>query len=181
MVSGGSPDAKVTVVVWQDYRCPVCKRMFLPTQQVLDRRERDLSAKVEYRAITLIDYTQSGHGSAMAANASLCAANAEAFDSYRTLLFRDQPDEQTDSYADPQKLIDLAKQIANLDTPAFESCVKTMPYAAAIRATQKEFDALDINGVPAYYINGTKWNPPVGVTDPQQVAAALDQAIMAAK
>lgn len=168
---------KVRVVVYEDYRCPVCKQVHDQIQPVISSKLGAGSIKVEFHAVDLIDHNTGGKGSVAAGNAASCALQAFKFQPYREALFAAQPSESTDAFADPNELISIAKTVSGLDSPTFEDCVRTQPYGASIDSTYAaEYGSGKLVGVPSVSINGTQWNVPTS----GDVAASFTQALAAA-
>ncbi|WP_370349962.1 DsbA family protein [Catenulispora sp. EB89] len=168
---------KVRVVIYEDYRCPVCKQVYDQIQPVISSKLGSGSIKVEFHAVDLIDHNTGGKGSLAAGNAASCALQAFKFQPYREALFAAQPSESTDAFADPNELISIAKTISGLDSPTFEDCVRTQPYGASIDSTYAaEYGSGKLVGVPSVFINGTQWNVPTS----GDVAASFTQALAAA-
>ena len=152
---------KVKVTVYEDYRCPPCKAVHDQLQPVINAKLAAASIQVEYHAVDLIDHSTGGKGSLAAADAASCAFQAAKFQPYREALFAAQPDESDDAFAQPAKLIGIAQTIPGLDSPTFEACVRTQPFAGSIENTYAtQFASNKMPGVPAVLINGTQWTVP---------------------
>ncbi|MEY9860503.1 protein-disulfide isomerase [Catenulispora sp. GAS73] len=168
---------KVRVVIYEDYRCPVCKQVHDQIQPVISSKLGAGSIKVEFHAVDLIDHNTGGKGSLAAGNAASCALQAFKFQPYREALFAAQPSESTDAFADPNELISIAKTVSGLDSPTFEDCVRTQPYGASIDSTYAaEYGSGKLVGVPSVFINGTQWNVPTS----GGMATSFTQALAAA-
>ncbi|MBS2537913.1 thioredoxin domain-containing protein [Catenulispora sp. NF23] len=168
---------KVKVTIYEDYRCPPCKAVHDQLQPVISAKLGSGGIQVEYHAVDVVDHTAGGTGSLAAANAVSCAFQAAKFQPYREALFAAQPDEVTDAFAQPDKLISIAKTIPGLDSPAFESCVISKPFAGSIESTYAaQFASNKITGVPAVFINGAQWSVPSS----GDLATAFTQALAAA-
>ncbi|WP_194896742.1 DsbA family protein [Catenulispora pinisilvae] len=168
---------KVKVTIYEDYRCPPCKAVHDQLQPVISAKLGAGGIQVEYHAVDMVDHNAGGTGSLAAANAVSCAFQAAKFQPYREALFAAQPDEATDAFAQPDKLISIAKTIPGLDSPAFESCVISKPFAGSIESTYAaQFASNKITGVPAVFINGTQWSVPSS----GDLATAFTQALAAA-
>jgi protein-disulfide isomerase len=168
---------KVKVTIYEDYRCPPCKAVHDQLQPVLSAKLGTGTIQVEYHAVDVVDHGSGGTGSLAAANAVSCAFQAAKFQPYREALFAAQPDEATDAFAQPDKLIGIAKTVPGLDTPEFDSCVLTKPFAASIENTYAaQFASNKITGVPAVFINGAQWSVPSS----GDLATAFTQALAAA-
>jgi len=168
---------KVKVTIYEDYRCPPCKAVHDQLQPVISAKLGAGSIQVEYHAVDLVDHSRGGKGSLAAANAASCALQAAKFQPYRDALFAAQPDEATDAFADPAKLIAVAKTVPGLDSPAFEDCVHAQPFAGSIENTYTaQFASNKLTGVPWVLINGKQWPVPSS----GNLATAFQQALAAA-
>lgn len=165
----------VPVTVYEDYRCPPCQQVHDKVQPVLDAAVAAGKVKVTYHAVNLVDSKDDGKGSLAAANAASCAFKAGKFQPYHDALFAAQPDEKDDAFADPGKLITIAKTVPGLDSPDFEACVHTQPYAGSIKSTFTAISADPVfQGTPTILVNGRRWQVP---SSPDQVAPSLTQAL----
>ena len=166
-------NGKITVTVYEDFRCPPCKNLDTQLQPILKSKLAAGAIKVEYHAVTIVDHSTDGHGSLAAANAASCANAAGQFQAYHDALFAAQPQETDDTFAQPDKLIAIAQGVSGLDSPTFESCVHDQPYAKSVKHAN---DSFAFPGVPAILINGKQWMaPPTG-----DAAAPFTQALAAA-
>ncbi|CAL9591716.1 thioredoxin domain-containing protein [Streptomyces sp. Tu 3180] len=150
----GEEDAKATLTVWEDFRCPACKafeQAYGPTVQELAEAGR---LKVEYHLVTLIDGGMGGTGSRNAANAAACAQDAGKFDAYHKVLFDNQPMESDDAFADNDRLIELAGKVDGLDTPAFRSCVEDGKHNSWVAKSHDAFQKGGFTGTPTVLFDG---------------------------
>lgn len=156
---------KVTITVYEDYRCPVCKMFHDQVQPTISAALAAGTVKIEYHAVNLIDYNAGGKGSLLAANAASCAAKAAKaakFQLYRDALFAAQPPESDDRFARPDKLISIAQSVPGLDSAAFEGCVREQPFAGSIQSTyDATFGAGKFVGTPTIFLNGAQWAVPI--------------------
>jgi protein-disulfide isomerase len=168
---------KVRVVIYEDYRCPMCKQVHDQIQPVISAKLGAGSIKVEFHAVDLIDHNTGGKGSLAAGNAASCALPAFKFQPYREALYAAQPSESDDAFADPNELISVAKTVSGLDSPTFEDCVRTQPYGGSIESMYAaQYGSGKLNGVPTVFINGTQWIAPSS----GGLAASFTQALAAA-
>ena len=152
---------KITVTVYEDYRCPLCKTFHDQVQPTISAALAAGTVKIEYHAVDLIDHTAGGKGSLLAANAASCAFKAAKFQPYREALFAAQPPESDDQFAQPDKLISIAQSVPGLDSPAFEDCVRNQPFAGSIQSTyDATIGAGKFFGTPAVLINDAQWAVP---------------------
>ncbi|MEU1200442.1 thioredoxin domain-containing protein [Streptomyces sp. NPDC005813] len=136
----GDPDAKMTVHLYEDPRCPVCEE-FETTggspklrEAVLDRRTR-----TEYTLASFLDDRVGGSGSKKAVNALRAALEEGKFVEYHEVLYANQPEESVDGYTDAY-LLELAGQVKGLRGPEFTAAVKGMKYRSFVAASQKAYE-----------------------------------------
>ncbi|WP_407110115.1 DsbA family protein [Streptomyces sp. DSM 116494] len=150
----GKPDAKATLTVWEDFRCPACKsfeQVYSPTIHELTEAGQ---LKVEYHLVTLIDGGMGGTGSRNSANAAACAQDAGKFAAYHDVLFENQPVESDDAFVDKDRLIDLAGKVEGLDTPAFRACVEDGTHNSWVAKSHEAFQKGGFSGTPTVLFDG---------------------------
>ncbi|MFF8033912.1 MULTISPECIES: thioredoxin domain-containing protein [unclassified Streptomyces] len=150
----GKRSARATLTVWEDFRCPACKvfeQAYSPTVHELTDAGQ---LKVEYHLVTLIDGGMGGTGSRGAANAAACAQDAGKFAAYHDVLFRNQPMESDDAFADDGRLIELAGKVDGLDTPAFRSCVEDGTHNSWVAKSHEAFQKGGFSGTPTVLFDG---------------------------
>ncbi|QNA78537.1 thioredoxin domain-containing protein [Streptomyces sp. So13.3] len=159
-ITVGDPGAPVTVLLYEDPRCPVCEEFELtgagPALQALTV-QRDV--KTQYVLASFLDERLGGSGSKKAVNALRAALDAGKFAEYHAVLYQNQPEESVDGYTDAF-LLQQATKVAGLRSPAFDSAVKTMKYRAFVSASQTAYDAATPDhrgpGTPTGVINGRR-------------------------
>ncbi|WP_055527457.1 DsbA family protein, partial [Streptomyces alboniger] len=107
----GKADARSTLTIWEDFRCPACKGFEDAFRSTIHDLADKGQLKVEYHLATLIDGNMGGSGSLRAANAAACAQDTGKFPAYHDVLFKNQPVETDDAFSKNDKLIDLAGQV----------------------------------------------------------------------
>ena len=156
----GSPNAKVTMTVFEDVRCPFCDVFELGARDVYKQYVDAGEVKVMFHLVKLIDENDqasgdNASGSREGGSALGCAQNAGMFDAYHDVLYDNQPEETTDPWSQASALIALAKQVPGLDTPTFESCVENTTYGGLVDQNWADFNTLKLQGTPTVEINGT--------------------------
>ena len=160
VVVAGQAAAPVTVDVYEDYLCPFCERLETTYKDQITTALNAGQIKVNYHAVTILDgQTKPAGYSTRAANAALCAVDANIWPGYHAALYADQPAEGGAGLSNEQ----LTSKGTDLGAPAsFGQCVATNANAAAISAATKAAEtnaALQTNGsfgTPTVTINGTK-------------------------
>ncbi|MEU6355352.1 thioredoxin domain-containing protein [Streptomyces sp. NPDC047072] len=150
----GKESAKSTLVVWEDFRCPACKAFETAYRPTIHELTESGDLKVEYHLATIIDGNMRGTGSRNAANAAACAQDAGYFTAYHDVLYENQPEETDDAYAKNDKLIELSKKIAGLDTAAFRSCVEKGTHNSWVDKSAAAFRNGGFTGTPTVLLNG---------------------------
>lgn len=171
----GEEGAKSTIVVWEDFRCPACKAFETAYRQTFHELTGSGKLKVEYHLATIIDGNMGGTGSRTAANAAACAQDAGKFPAYHDVLYENQPEETSDDYADTAKLLDLAKKVDGLDTPAFRTCVDKGTHDSWVDKSAAAFRNGGFSGTPTVVFNGKNI-----AQDPTMTPAKLKQQVEAA-
>ncbi|MGH9580729.1 MAG: thioredoxin domain-containing protein, partial [Terriglobales bacterium] len=138
----GSESAPVTIVKFEDFQCPYCRRAQVTLRELKERYgdklrivHRDFPIENLHPGVTRLHY------------AAHCAQEQGKFWEYQDTLYT-APARATD-----QQLAALAAQVG-LDRPAFESCLASGKHESAVK---KDFDlgvALGVTGTPAFFING---------------------------
>jgi len=174
----GSPDAKVTMTVFEDVRCPFCDIFELGARDVYKKYVDAGEVKVYFHLVKLIDENdqsagENASGSRTGGGALACAQNAGLFDEYHDVLYDNQPVETTDPWSSPGALITLAKKVPGLDTATFESCVTKVTYGGFVDQNWADFNTLKLSGTPTVEIDGT------ALTDSQLFTASSTAGVTA--
>ncbi|MEU9474870.1 thioredoxin domain-containing protein [Streptomyces sp. NPDC048191] len=139
-ITVGDPAAPVTVHLYEDPRCPVCKE-FETTggaprlREAIVRRE----AKTQYTLASFLDDRLGGAGSAKAVNALRAALAKGRFAEYHDVLYAHQPAESVDGFTDAY-LLKLAARVPGLRGPDFDSAVKTMKYRSFVTEAEGAYE-----------------------------------------
>ena len=118
----GNPLAKVTLIVYADFQCPFCAKLFQESEKtIIDTYVRNGDVQFVYR-----DFAFLGPESVRAAEAARCAGDQGKFWEYHDYLFNNHNGENEGAFADP-KLKAFAKTLG-LNSVAFDSCFDTNKY-----------------------------------------------------
>ncbi|MFD4034338.1 DsbA family protein [Streptomyces sp. NPDC058637] len=158
----GADDAPSTLTIWEDFRCPVCAQFEDAFRDTIAELADSGQIKVDYHLATIIDGNLGGSGSLRAANAAACAQDAGKFAAYHDVLYRNQPAESDDAFADNGKLIELAGSVDGLDTPAFRGCVEDGTHDSWVEKSDTAFGEGGFEGTPTALLNGESIFPKKG-------------------
>ncbi|MEV7524459.1 thioredoxin domain-containing protein [Streptomyces sp. NPDC091371] len=153
-IQTGKGEAKHSLTVWEDFRCPACKSFEDNYRDTIHELEAKGLLKVEYHLVTLIDNNMGGSGSLKGANAAACAQDAGKFTEYHDVLFQNQPQEVDDAYGKNAKLLELAGKVDGLDTPEFRSCVENGTHNSWVGKSHEAFRAGKFRGTPSVLLDG---------------------------
>lgn len=183
----GKKDAKKTLELYEDSRCPVCASF---EQSVGGTVQSDVDSgkfKIKYIGATFIDNSDNGTGSKNALSALGAALNVspEAFLEYKSALYSKQfhPQETEDKFAKDSYLIEVADSVKELKgNKAFQKAVTDGTYDAWAMKMSATFDKSGVQGTPALKMDGKKLtaegsdNPPMTV---EAFNAAIAKALKA--
>jgi protein-disulfide isomerase len=143
----GEKTAKLTIVEFMDYQCPLCGRHF---RDVLPQIERDYigTGKVRY---VLLDYPgELVHPNAMkAAQAARCAGDQGKFWEMHDRLLANQ------GALKPNDLPEHARALG-LDVPRFEQCVDSDRFEDEIRSDIDTGLKAGVRATPSFYLGSAE-------------------------
>jgi protein-disulfide isomerase len=139
----GPADAPVTIVEFTDFECPFCRRASLPIALLL--QQSGTPVRYVFRNFPLDFHAHAE----LAAEAALAARAQGKFWQMHDLLFSNQKN------LSRQSLINLAEQL-HLDVARFTNEIDAGKYKAEIAADRTLGVQADVNGTPAFFINGRR-------------------------
>ena len=166
----GKSDAKVTVEIYLDYQCPVCKEFEQNAGSTLQKFVDDGTVKTKYHPVAYLNRFSSTNYSTRSSAASGCASDANVYSAFTTELYNNQPPENGDGLTN-DKLVELGKK-AGATSPAFEKCVKDQKYADWTASLTDTASKRGVQGTPTVYVNGTQLQNPTKDT----LSAAIQKA-----
>ncbi|CAM5569213.1 thioredoxin domain-containing protein [Streptomyces abikoensis] len=182
----GKKDAKHTLDLYQDMRCPICSVFEQSVGDTIDKDVKDGKYKVSYHVATFLDRNFGGSGSKNALSALGAALNVspEAFSAYNKALYSkaNHPQETKDDYAEDDVLLKVANEVPALKgNKEFEKNVKDGTFDKWALTVSDEFDkAKDVTGTPTLKMNGKKLTAEDGKNvpiTPEQYTKAIDAAL----
>jgi protein-disulfide isomerase len=175
----GNPDAKVTIVNYDDFECPFCSRMHSTLMSEILPQYGD-KIKIIYK-----DYPLSMHPWAQhAANDANCLAKESGKGYWE---FADYVHANQHVIGGPQKdvhqafgeldrlTLDVGKK-NGADATRLQACVKAQA-DATVKSSMAEGDSVGVSATPTMFVNGERLE---GAVDADQVKAALNQQLLAA-
>jgi protein-disulfide isomerase len=167
----GSPDAPVTIEVWEDFQCPFCQRFTFEVEPaIVEQYVETGDARLVFRNLAFL-----GDESHWAAVAASLAADQNKFWPFHDYLFANLRGENVGSY-NLDRLQEIG-EVSGLDMDEFRAGL-TLDNArqrfAEIQAeARRDASALGINSTPTVTVNGVPLQSP----DLAAVAAAVDVAL----
>ena len=176
----GNPEAKVTVINFDDLECPYCAQMH---QELFPATMQHYKNLVRY---VYVDFPLTGlHPWAMHAAVDadcLAAQSGQVYWDYVDYLHANG-DEITGPDRNVQKSFEALDRVARqegtvgkLDAGRLDACIAKQD-ETKVRASLKEGGALGVDGVPALFVNGERIE---GVVPQEQLWTVIDRALRAA-
>jgi protein-disulfide isomerase len=175
----GNPDAKVTIVNFDDFECPFCARMHSTLMSQILPQYAD-KIRIVYK-----DYPLSMHPWAIhAANDANCLAKesgpgywefADHVHANQGAINGSQKDLQYSFNELDHLTLDIGKK-HGVDATRLQACIKAQP-DAIMKASIAEADSLGVNATPTVFVNGQRLE---GAVDVDEVKAALNQRLLEA-
>ena len=176
----GNPDAKVTIVNYDDFECPFCSRMHSTLMSEILPQYGD-KVRIIYKDYPLLSiHPWAQH----AANNANCLAKESGKDYWE---FADYVHANQHTISGPQKdvqqafgeldrlTLDIGKK-NGADATRLQACVKAQA-DGAVKSSMAEGDSVGVSATPTMFINGQRME---GAVDADQVRAALNQQLLAA-
>ncbi len=143
----GNPNAPVTIDLYSDFQCPICRRAEQTIRQIAPAYIDTGKAKVVYHNFAFI-----GQESEWAAEAAECANDQGKFWEYAYLVFDNQTGENVGAFS--QNNLKRFAADLKLDTTAFNACFDSGKHAALIQQEKADAQARNIRATPSFYVNG---------------------------
>ncbi len=142
----GNIDAKVDLVMYEDFQCPFCDQFFKNVEQNVEATYvKAGTVQFVYR-----DYAFLGAESVQASEAARCAEDQGKFWEYHDYLFNHQNGENKGGFSDTN-LKSFAKALG-LDTATFNSCLSSNKYGQVIADAKAEASKAGVTGTPKGFL-----------------------------
>jgi protein-disulfide isomerase len=174
-VAVGSPDAPVTVDLYEDYQCPNCAAFEQATGQTLAHLIADGTVRARYHGMAFLDTSANDQYSTRALDAAAAVLNAagpDAFQAFHDLLFAHQPAEGGAGLTDDQ-LVGYAAQ-AGASGEAVAHAIRNLTYGDWVTQVTDQASKDGVTGTPTVLVGGAALTDlsPDGLTAAVQAAQA---------
>lgn len=163
----GSPDAPVTIAIFEDFRCPACATFDANVLPVLKRAYVDTGDA----SLVFVHFPVLGPASEHVGRIGECVfqQSNSAFWDMKTPLYRAQPELDQARRAE-----ELALMYApGIDEDAFHECLRAEASLERVRADRTIATGLNLRGTPSVVVDGT----PVAASTLGDVRRAIDAAL----
>jgi protein-disulfide isomerase len=176
----GNPNAKVTVINFDDLQCPYCARMHSSLfPETLDRY-RD-KVRFVYKDDPLSEIHPWAMHAAVNANC-IAAQNPQTYWNFVDYIHGHGQEVSGEdrnvqkSFATLDRIARQEATVSKLDSTKLDACLAKQD-DSQVRASAKEAESLGIEGTPAVFIDGERIN---GALPAEQVWIVIDRALRAA-
>lgn len=163
----GDPNAKVTIVAFEDFRCPFCEKLFTDVEPQLQKDYIDTGkVKLYYR-----NYQFLGPASVVAGNAGECANDQGKFWEFHDYMYKNQPSESDTSMYTSDNLSQIAVQLG-MDATQFKQCMDSKKFDKNVSQDLADGQKAGVSGTPTLFIDG---QPIVGAEPYLAFQTIIDQ------
>ncbi len=146
-----NPGAPVTIDLWEDPQCPVCRIFETSIGAYIDTQVRTKKATVVYHVLSFL-----GPESIRAANAMMCAADEGHYLDFHQAIYTVQPALENSGFFSNENLIKIGDYIG-LTSKSFTDCVTQGSKLEIVKAHEDSMPTYKVNGTPTVFINGKLW------------------------
>lgn len=155
VIAVGSPAAKVTVDLYEDFQCPNCKAFEARTGSTLAELVAAGTVRARYHGMAFLDSSANDQYSTRALNAAavvLDAGGTGAFMTFHDLLFANQPPETGSGLSDKQ-LAEYAGQ-AGATGSAVLAHITALTYGDWVKQATDQASKDGVTGTPTVLVDG---------------------------
>ena len=171
----GNPNAKVTIVNYDDFQCPFCSRMHAELFADVFKDYGD-KIRVIYKDYPLVEIHSWALRAAVDGNC-LGEQSPQAYWDFADYIHANQKavggKSRSDAFANLDSAVKDQAQKYKLDQDKLMACVQKQD-ETAVRASMAEGDKMGVDSTPTLFINGERFT---GVVPEQDFRAALDRAL----
>jgi len=160
----GNPQAKITLVLYEDFQCPFCgavngSESSASLIQSLKQRDPNwapfvpgINDYIKNGDVLFVyrDWAFLGPESVKSAEAARCAGDQGKFWEYHDYLYNHQNGENQGAFSDPN--LKSFAQILNLNSSNFDKCLDEGKYAQAVADSKAGGTKAGVNGTPKGFI-----------------------------
>jgi protein-disulfide isomerase len=160
----GETAAPQTVVIYEDFQCPVCKAFEDASTKQVAQGIDDGKVRVEYRIVSFLDQASQNEYSSRAANAAaavLDLTGPDVFKKFHDTLYANQPAENT-AGPDNDQLIEWAVQ-AGADRGQVTEAINSGQFDQWVVDATDQMSKDGVTGTPTIEIDGEKLDPQTGL------------------
>lgn len=170
----GAADAKVTLIMWEDFQCPACRAyQEAAFPGIVEEYVRTGKAKVEFKGLAFI-----GEDSDQALRAALAAGEQGKFWQMEKLLYENQGGEN-EGWVTDELIRSLAGAIG-LDVARLEQDMDSAAIGDRIEEMQTEATERQVGGTPTFFVSvdrGEPYHVQPETFDPAAFRPILDDAL----
>jgi protein-disulfide isomerase len=175
VISVGSAGAPVTVDLYEDFQCPICKAFEDGSGSTIAQLVADGTVQVHYHGMAFLDTSANGDYSTRALNAAavvVATAGPEAFQTFHDLLYANQPAEGGSGLTDAQ-LVQYAAQ-AGATGSSVEQDIRDLTYGDWVKTATDQASKDGVTSTPTVLVDGQELANPsaAGLTAAVTAAAA---------
>jgi protein-disulfide isomerase len=168
----GDPNAPVTIEVYEDFQCPVCRDFSEQIEpQIIDTYVSTGDAQYIFRHYPFLDSNAARKESHQAANASMCAAEQNEFWYYHDTVFANWNGENQGAFSNNR--LEAFAEAIGLNMDEFNDCFNQNSYRDEIESDKASGTASGVSGTPSVFVNGRQLSPG-RVPSFAQIAEAVD-------
>lgn len=191
--ASNEPSSVLDIRIYSDYLCPICGGFEEANNEQIKKMVSDGIATVEIHPVAILDRLSMGSKySSRSANAAACVANfaPDNFFAFNTLLFMNQPEENTAGLKDAE-LIEFAKEAGVVSQfKRVSQCIEDRSFKAWVVGATDRFTTNPLPnvatqperpGTPTIYVNGQLYqytiDPATGKFDPSEFAGFITKVL----
>ena len=148
----GPPDAKATIVVFDDYQCPYCARLENYIQQLLEQFPKDLNCVIKHYPLPSHPLADDG------ARAALAAGKQGKFWEFHSRLLAEY------NQVSEEKILEIAGSLG-LDMETFNRDRMSSAVSEIIQEDVADGKFVGVRGTPTVFLNGKRVKNPGALPD----------------
>ncbi|KRE41295.1 DsbA family protein [Knoellia sp. Soil729] len=150
-------DGAPTLDIYEDFQCPACAQFERIMGPTVDELAKQGKIKLVYHLKTIIDANFGVDHSLSMGNASMCAADAGAFQPFHDTVYANMPAQEGQGWTAAQTKGFAEKAgITGTALDSWQTCVDDRKYAKYVESTEDASNKAGITGTPTVMLGGTK-------------------------